>query len=138
MASEAAVALKAHNIVRKELSLPPLQWSPDLASQAEFWAKELIKMGELQHSDAGGENLFWASGDTNFTAAVESWLNERSAYHGERIGEGDPGHWGHFSQCVWSSTTQVGMGKASDESGTFVVARYAPKGNVTGQKPFGD
>ena len=45
--------------------------------------------------------------------------------------------WGHFSQCVWHSTTHVGMGKAQAQNGaTFIVARYTPQGNLQGEKPF--
>jgi hypothetical protein len=41
-------------------------------------------------------------------------------------------------QIVWPSTTAVGMGSAVDSSGnTYVVARYSPEGNVTGQPVWG-
>jgi len=92
-----------------------------------------------QHSgvDGQGENLFMSTGDASYEQAVQSWLDEEKDYHGEKIGEGDFSEWGHFSQCVWHSTTHVGMGKARSENGsTFVVGRYTPQGNVVGEKPF--
>jgi hypothetical protein len=84
-------------------------------------------------------------------------------YHGEASGEGDFGSYGHYSkpftllfffhrgqdreecglmerilaQCMWSSTTKVGMGSATAANGwVFVVGRYNPQGNWTGSKPY--
>ena len=47
----------------------------------------------------------------------------------------------HFTQVVWSDSTELGMGKATtNEFGmqcTYVVARYKPLGNVnTGQDDY--
>ena len=48
---------------------------------------------------------------------------------------------GHFTQMVWRDTTKFGVGIATRENGdgnidTFIVARYAPRGNIhtTGQR----
>lgn len=97
--SELVGAVNAHNVARREYSVAPLQWSPDLASQAESWAKELVGKGNLQHSGVGGENLHWSSKNASFTDAVNGWLDEENAYAGEKIGEGDFGKWGHFCTC---------------------------------------
>ena len=41
---------------------------------------------------------------------------------------------GHFSQTVWNSTKEVGVGTAESKSKNFfLVARYSPKGNVGGK-----
>lgn len=41
------------------------------------------------------------------------------------------------AQCLWHSTTDVGIGKAKSSSGaTYIVGRYTPPGNVVGQKPY--
>ncbi|KAF2233525.1 PR-1-like protein [Viridothelium virens] len=138
MPSESKVAIALHNEARKEYGLASLQWSPHLAAQAKIWAKELARKGVMQHSDAGGENLYWSSDNADFAAAVNCWLDEKTAYQGEKIGEGNFGEWGHYSQCMWHSTTYVGMGKAKGDKGTFIVARYDPKGNISGEKPFGN
>jgi hypothetical protein len=38
---------------------------------------------------------------------------------------------------MWKSTTKLGMGSAKGSNGvTYVVGRYSPPGNWTGQKPF--
>ena len=37
---------------------------------------------------------------------------------------------GHFTQVIWSSSKEVGLGKATSSNGmSFVVARYSPAGN---------
>lgn len=38
---------------------------------------------------------------------------------------------GHFTQVVWKSSTEVGVGKATDGKMTFVVGRYSPPGNLS-------
>jgi len=88
------------------------------------------------------------------------WMNEAKDYHGEPIGQGDFSKYGHYSkipkfhntvpscgtqeangfctaQCMWKSTKKLGMASAkSAKGGTYIVARYSPPGNWTGQKPY--
>ena len=44
---------------------------------------------------------------------------------------------GHFTQVVWSSSRQLGIGKATGSHDgvpcTYIVARYKPAGNFEGQ-----
>lgn len=55
--------LSAHNKYRAQHGAPPLKWSSKLASDAEKWAKQLVKLNRLQHySGDDGENLAYASG----------------------------------------------------------------------------
>ena len=55
--------LNAHNNYRAQHGAPPLKWSSKLASDAEKWAKELVKLNRLQHHTGDdGENLAFASG----------------------------------------------------------------------------
>ena len=39
---------------------------------------------------------------------------------------------GHFTQVVWKSTKELGMGRAKTADGkqTYVVGRYRPAGNI--------
>ena len=61
-------------------------------------------------------------------------MNEKSNYHGEKIGEGDFGSYGHYTQVIWPSTEKVGVAMArADDGGWFVVGRYSPPGNWSGQ-----
>ena len=46
---------------------------------------------------------------------------------------------GYFTQLVWKSTTELGIGKAygtddSDRRCVFVVVRYKPAGNIIGSE----
>ncbi|KAI1149996.1 glycoside hydrolase family 128 protein [Nemania diffusa] len=141
--SDQQKALNAHNDKRKAKGLNPLAWDNQLANNAEAYAKHLAQIGKLEHSSGDqrpnqGENLAWASASsTPLIMAANMWLAEEKNYHGEPIGQGDFGSYGHYTQCMWKSTTRVGMGLAKDaKGGVYVVGRYSPPGNVTGQKPY--
>ncbi len=46
---------------------------------------------------------------------------------------------GNFTQMIWRSTEQVGVGLASDGKGKFItVAFYKPPGNITNPGYFED
>ncbi|KAI1758130.1 glycoside hydrolase family 128 protein [Xylaria castorea] len=136
-------ALNAHNEKRKAKGLNPLAWDNQLAKNAEAYAKHLAQIGKLQHSSGDqrpnqGENLAMASASsTPLIMSANMWLAEEKNYHGEPIGQGDFGSYGHYTQCMWKSTTKLGMGSAKDaKGGVYIVGRYSPPGNVTGQKPY--
>lgn len=76
-------------------------------------------------------------GDGQLANAAQAWVNEGSAYGGQGIGEGNFGAYGHYTQCVWPTTTAVGMASAVGGSGAwFVVGRYSPPGNYTGVSAY--
>ncbi|KAI2610618.1 glycoside hydrolase family 128 protein [Hypoxylon fragiforme] len=137
-------ALNIHNEKRKSKGVGPLAWDNQLAKYAEDYAKHLVQTGKLEHSTGDqrpnqGENLAGASDskDTPMVMATEMWIGEEKNYHGEPIGQGDFGSYGHYTQCVWKSTTKIGLGWAKDaKGGVYVVGRYSPPGNFTGQKPY--
>lgn len=98
--TEAGPALQVHNLARASKMAPKLDWDERLAHDAETYAKTLASTGRLEHSgvEAQGENLYMTTKpDAKFDEAVQSWLNEESKYHGERIGEGELQNFGHFS-----------------------------------------
>ncbi len=77
------------------------------------------------------------SGGQLLADAAQAWVNEGSAYAGEGVGEGDFGAYGHYTQCVWPTTTAVGVAGAVGGSGAwFVVGRYSPPGNWTGVSAY--
>ncbi|KAI1452488.1 glycoside hydrolase family 128 protein [Annulohypoxylon moriforme] len=136
-------ALDAHNNKRKSKGLHPLSWDNQLAKNAEDYAKHLAKIGKLEHSSGDqrpnqGENLAWASSsNTPLAMAANMWIDEEKNYHGEPIGQGNFGSYGHYTQCMWKSTTKLGMGSAKDaKGGVYTVGRYSPPGNIVGQKPY--
>ena len=144
-----AMVVAAHNKWRGEVGAPALAWSDDLAAGAAQWTEQLKQKGcALEHSSSGeGENLYWASPifgtgglrvqTVSSSDVVDSWGQEKQAY--------DPGAnacrsgqvCGHYTQVVWSKSTQVGCAAAvcTDRSQVW-VCRYRPAGNMMGERPF--
>jgi pathogenesis-related protein 1 len=139
---QAQLALDLHNAKRKDVGAPPLQWSADLAAVAQTWANHLATENNcgLQHTAGGkyGENLFAGSGRA-YTAldASQAWYDEIKDYQYSVVTTANFAKTGHYTQMVWSTTTQVGIGQATCSSGGIVIAaEYSPPGNYVGQKPY--
>ena len=44
---------------------------------------------------------------------------------------------GHYTQMIWSTTTEVGIAVAISDTGkVYVAARYSPPGNWVGSHPY--
>ncbi|CAH3169732.1 unnamed protein product [Porites evermanni] len=130
-------SLDAHNKFRSMHGVPPLSWADDLAKDAQAWAEKLANARTLQHASKSerndaGENIamFTGSFDTAGEKATDMWYGEYKDYDFSR------GGWqkgtGHFTQVVWKSTKELGIGRAKTADGklTFVVGRYRPAGNI--------
>ncbi|KAH9496915.1 Golgi-associated plant pathoproteinsis- protein 1 [Bulinus truncatus] len=133
-------ALTAHNNRRAKHGSPALKLSEDLNQYAQSWAEHLIKTKTFSHSKCMlngariGENIAnkWATGGADFSGeeATEMWYSEIKD-HNYTI-ENNPKS-GHFTQVVWKSTTEMGIGKAkSSEGSVIVVGSYRPPGNMLG------
>ncbi|KAL9112324.1 MAG: hypothetical protein Q9227_003442 [Pyrenula ochraceoflavens] len=137
---DSQAALDTHNSNRTALSLPPYTWDTTLASAAASYAQTIASTQSLTHSGVPdqGENLAVSgAGAWTLADATAFWLDEVNLYSGEVIPQGDFEAYGHYTQCVWNGTARVGMGSAFSEDGRmWIVGRYAPPGNVIGQKPF--
>jgi pathogenesis-related protein 1 len=140
--AQAQLALDFHNVKRHDVGSPPLQWSPVLATVAQNWATHLASDNgcRLSHTVNGpyGENLFGGSG-APYTAldAAKDWYSEISKYPYGALTAMNFAPTGHYTQMVWSRTTQVGIGQAScPGGGTVIAAEYSPPGNYIGQKPY--
>jgi hypothetical protein len=48
-----------------------------------------------------------------------------------------PRIYGHYTQIVWSTSTQIGCGIATDANQDYLVCRYLQAGNYPGQVPYG-
>ncbi|QIX00690.1 hypothetical protein AMS68_006207 [Peltaster fructicola] len=132
-------ALKANNDARAQKGLSQFYWDQDLARDAQNYANELASRNVLSHSSGTGqgENLFWGGGDRTLSEAVDAWLAEERDYHNEAIGEGNFMQYGHYTQCMWKSTVRMAVAKATASNGsTYIVGRYTPQGNWTGQRPY--
>lgn len=134
--------LDSHNIERKAAGAPPLAWNERLARAAAAWAQHLARTGKFEHADqTDGENL-WQGGKSgsSLEAMVASWASEKRYYRSGRFPNvsttGDADDVGHYTQMIWSRTTQVGCGLASNAENTVLVCRYSPPGNVSGQLPL--
>jgi hypothetical protein len=94
---DAQAALDFHNKVRKDVSVPPLEWSTELSAFAQLWANKLAEGGcKLEHRPSSGkwaqlygENIYFgtAKGLTTLDAS-KAWYSEikrlyRYAYHTE-------------------------------------------------------
>ncbi|NUP26618.1 MAG: hypothetical protein HOQ36_00630 [Nocardia sp.] len=130
-------ALSLHNQHRADYGAAALQWDTALAADAQKWAERC----EFVHSPADGkygENLYAGGGaDVTVDQAIQVWMDEAQQYD-----YADPVFstaTGHFTQVVWKATTKVGVAIADCPAGAifdmpskYVVARYAPPGNMAG------
>ncbi|PIL37353.1 transporter [Ganoderma sinense ZZ0214-1] len=127
--------LNKHNRWRGLVGAADLQWSDDLAAKAQSYAEQC----QLQHSNGAlgpiGENLVAGTGSFDAGDAMTQFVLDKSDFN--------PGDitFSHFTQVIWSSTTQLGCGVAlCDEmfpgrgSATYHVCLYDPVGNVIGEE----
>lgn len=133
--ASAQAFLDAHNGYRAKHCAPPLAWSPELAKVAQSWANELQRQGcAFEHSNQQtyGENLAGGSrGALDPKATVAMWYDEVKTY--DFAGGGFSMETGHFTQVVWTTTTQVGCGWVTCKQMDIIVCNYNPPGNWEGQ-----
>jgi pathogenesis-related protein 1 len=138
--------LDVHNRMRDAVGVPPLTWSDSVAAGAQNWADNMLSTGVYKHSppeqlNGQGENMVAGMG-ANYPLLdmIHGWVNEEQNYHGQPI-EGTLGApdatYGHYTQMVWNSTTEIGCGYATNDQSTYFVCRYSPAGNIFGQTAYG-
>jgi uncharacterized protein YkwD len=156
--------LNMHNQERTAVQVPTLTWSDSLARDAQSWANNIVSRnlrwdlcGSQQdpqgmqcpphvprdQANGQGENLAWGY-NTPVVTLAQGWANEKRNYvPGTPIdwSLGYPNVYGHYTQMVWTSTTQIGCGTAKQTIGAntwdLLVCRYSPGGNFIGQVPYG-
>lgn len=149
--------VEAHNVWRRQVGVPDITWSGDVAAIAQEWADQLASQDEScttpgHRDDLGarnlGENLFWAWAPGSAAPplvtsqnVVDSWGSESQDYDATTHTCAEGSVCGHYTQIVWRTTEQVGCGKASCESSqngpTIIwVCNYSPPGNIGGETPF--
>ena len=145
---DASLILNHHNKVRALLGIPPLTWNPEISAYAQEWAEYLVKNNNngLSHrswlgkdTKEYGENLFWGLPYDYYSvlSASESWYNEKVKYIYQPLSEEDFHGTGHYSQMIWNTTKEIGVGVAKGTDGSIiVVANYYPAGNIIGLKPY--
>ena len=143
--------LDLHNRERAAVGVPPVTWSNSLAIDAQNYAQTLasrnLDLGLIPPSSnvqatGEGENLAWGTrGAFSAETLAQGWANEKANYvPGTPIAgnlAGPNGIYGHYTQMVWSSTTEIGCGMAYDASQDYLVCRYSPPGNILGQTAYG-
>lgn len=156
--------LDQHNVHRANHSAPALTWSNDLAQYAANTANKCVFEHDMTQGGGGyGQNLasWGGSGDidnamvnTAARAVTEQWYNgefNSFQYYGDANPTSNFGAWGHFTQVVWASTTEVGCATVKCPAGTvlsleswYTVCNYNPPGNFGGRyaenvlKPIGN
>ena len=72
-------ALDAHNRFRSLHQVPPLKWSRALEKDAENWAKQLAKEGQLRQGETDdGESIYAVTGKSDVFGGevVDRWYAE--------------------------------------------------------------
>jgi hypothetical protein len=129
--------LAAHNAARKAVGSPPLRWNAKLAQDAQIWARYLAATGKFEHArrtGGQGENLWSGSkGGYALEEMVGAWTAEKVHFRRGRLRADDAGEAGHYTQMIWSTTTQLGCAIATGVEDDVLVCRYSPAGNVIGR-----
>lgn len=128
--------------------LAPLTWSAALQTTAANWAAQ-CNWAHNPGRGFTGENLYAQSGSVPTpTTAVNAWASEAQFYNWTTNTCAAGQDCSHYTQIVWSSTTQVGCAIQNCPAGvgtpppgivgpwTYVVCNYSPPGNIAGQRPY--
>lgn len=136
--------LAAHNAERDRAGVAPLRWSGDLAREAHEWAETLARKGQLEHAGGearrgAGENLWMGSaGAYSAEDMIGGFASERAKFRAGTFPQvSQTGNWadvGHYTQLIWPSTQEVGCAVAMGAGKDVLVCRYAPAGNIFGEK----
>jgi Cysteine-rich secretory protein family len=152
-ATQRQAILDIHNRERAAVGVAPLTWSDSLAAGAQAWAEQIARTGLWMNDPVNavpqgpnGENIArfdLPEGPTDPRGGTSLWVNEKENWQGGVLTQENSYRTGHYTQMVWSSTTQVGCGTAAlhwpnAPSGWLgiLVCRYLPPGNYIGQAPY--
>ena len=143
--SDQQAGLNRHNELRCLHGAQMMTATDEMNAYAQAFAEELAAADTMYHSSElgtlkQGENIFWASGHStpDYVMATQKWYDEFITPGYDWDLPDTMANWqsgaGHFTQVVWNSSTELGMGHAFSASGAlFIVARYKSRGNMVGQ-----
>lgn len=124
-----------HNTARYQVGLTGLVWNASIAEEAQAYADYLASencLFEHSNNEKYGENIFMGNGIA-FTPldASKDWYSEKEDYTYNNT------TYDHYTQMVWKKTSEVGVGVAICEDGSYIiVANYSPSGNMLGEYPY--
>ena len=143
-----AAMLDGHTRVRAAVGLPPLTWDEALVASAARYAGQLATSGQFRHAEQPlggptreGENLWTGTRDAyRYDEMLGHWAAERDRFSNVAVPgsstTGTFGDVGHYSQMVWRGSTRIGCAIASSRRADYLVCRYAPTGNVFGERAY--
>ena len=137
--------LDAQNVARRAVGVAPLAWNAALAADARRYAETMTRTRRFAHAEqlqgAGreGENLWTGTrGAYRYREMVAAWIAEKRHFtNGVTPDFSTTGKYedvAHYTQIIWRTTRAVGCALASNAHDDYLVCRYAPPGNVVGQK----
>ena len=136
--------LSLHNRERAEAGTPRLVWDDGLAGAASSYGPRLAALGRLAHSPresrpGQGENLWMGTaGAFSLEEMVGGWIGEKRLFRPgifpnvSRSGHG--ADVAHYTQMIWSRTARVGCALHRSGRSDFLICRYSPAGNVSGER----
>jgi len=126
--------LDEHNRLRDLHNSPPLKINRKLSELAQEWAHHLACKNILQYQKnvKYGQNILTFSGTKDAKSIVQIWYNEMKNYNFDR-GDGFSSGCGHFTQMIWKSSEEIGIGYVQRKSNYWIVVNYSPPGNFIGQ-----
>jgi len=142
---EAREIIDLHNRIRSEVGSGPLAWSKEIAGYAQEWVNHLAKTAcSLRHrplsgkyAQKHGENGFIGTiGYHEIGEAIRLWELEKQDYKGQGITGSNYRLFGHYTQVVWRTSTQMGCGKAECNGRILFFCNYHPRGNIFGEMPY--
>ena len=139
-----SVMLSTHNREREAKGIAPLKWSDKLAADALAHAQWMARTGTFEPSTTRGnqgENLWMGRRDLYpYFVMSLSWIGEKRNYvHApspDNSGTGNSGDVSHYTQVIWSTTTEIGCGLASSATHDYFACRYSPPGNIPGRYAY--
>ena len=129
--------LKYHNKYRNMHGANNLNLTDELSEKATNYAKKLLEsnsnfeLNNFYKNQILGENILFSAKKKTEEEICNSWYDENNNYnYTKNTFQKDTNH---FTQIIWSSTTEVGFGHYNIGEKYCYVALYYPQGNILGK-----